>query len=314
MTSSAATMFLFLILGLLDTTLVSILIGSLTGANVNAQQELSDALRLFLVLTRTAVLSYLWVFVLGRDQRRPRTSRSSAIRKHSSSNRKPVSFCNLPIEIRNMVYSCLFTGQDVTLRTDDRKQTVDLYKPRFVVPQIRRDRSLGLNILLVSKACSVEAKAVLFNEANFYLEFNQLSTLLEDTLRGFCKDDLLRIRSLHCDHEPRWYSSMNHCHPLGTMTRLAKVDVLYAFDMWFDVFDMNIWLDAIDMWPEDDPKEYLQDNIVPILHRLAVAWKPCRHKALLRHFKAQAARRKGIKLVFRFPSLLMASQSISAWN
>ncbi|KAK4946310.1 hypothetical protein LTR10_014508 [Elasticomyces elasticus] len=301
MTSSATTMFLLLSLGLLDTTLVSVLIGSLIGANANVQQELSDVVGLFLVLIRPAVLLYLWVFVLGRDQRRPRTSRSSAIRKHSSSNRKPVSFCNLPLEIRNMIYSCLFTGQDVTLRTDDRKQSVDLYKPRFVVPQIRRDRSLGLNILLVSKACSVDSKAILLNKANFHLEFDQIGPLMEDTLRGFSRDDLLRVRSLHCDHIPRWYSSLEYCQPLKFMTRLAEVDVLYALDMWFDVFDMNVWLDAFHVWPNEDPKEYIQANIIDILHGLASAWKPCSHKALLKHFKNQAARRRGMKLVFRFP-------------
>ncbi|KAI1612679.1 hypothetical protein EDD36DRAFT_243730 [Exophiala viscosa] len=300
MASSAKMMLLTLCLCILDTALILFSFDNLTGTNVVSRQNLVNALPIILMLTRTAILIHLWVLVLGKE-RWPRKSRSSAIGKHNTSAREPVSFFGLPLEVRNLVYQSLFAGQDISLRKDDHKSIVEFHKPRFVMPQIRRDRSLGLNILLVSKACLHEAKAALLNEANFYLEFNQLNTLLEDTLRGFSKDDLLRVRSLHCDHEPRWYSSMEHCHPLGTMTRLAKVDVLYAFDMWFDVFDMNMWLDAIDMWPEDDPKEYLQANIISILHDLALAWKPCRHKALLRHFKAQAARRKGMKLVFRVP-------------
>jgi len=300
MASSAQMMFLTLCLSVLDTVLILLPFHSLVSTDVIARQDLLDALAVLVMLTRTAISLYLWILVLGSHQR-SRTSRASSSNKRNSAARKPNSFVDLPLELRNMVYRSLFSGQDVSLRKDDQDSMVEFHKPRFLVPTIQRNQSLGLNILFVSKACLLEAKAALLNEANFYLEFNQLNPLLTNTLKGFSKDDLLRVRSLHCDHEPRWYSSMDHCHPVGTMTRLAKVDVLYAFDMWFDLFDMNMWLDAIDMWPEDDPKEYLQANIVTILGCLALAWKPCGHKALLRHFKAQAARRKGMELVFRFP-------------
>ena len=110
----------------------------------------------------------------------------------TDSARNAKSFYDLPPETRNFIYLCLFRGQNIPLGVRSRPTVLG----RLHSPGNKHSgcgKSLGLNILFVSKACFAEAKPVLFKTATF-----DLGLCTPGVPVGPSPDDLSFVRSIKC--------------------------------------------------------------------------------------------------------------------
>ncbi len=104
-------------------------------------------------------------------------------------------FFDIAPEIRNQVYHHLFEGKEIVIRQNDYK-VVWQNDETVHINNFERNRSLGLNILFVSKQTHVEAKSILMGTAIFDLDHWTLRRC-GDLTSVFRAPDLRLVRSLN---------------------------------------------------------------------------------------------------------------------
>jgi hypothetical protein len=85
---------------------------------------------------------------------------------------------DLPAEIGQEIFRHLFSGQIIKIRAHDESTITDEKGTRKVV-NFLRNRTVGLNILFVSKACLADAKPAVLTMAKFDVDLDEICSNLE---------------------------------------------------------------------------------------------------------------------------------------
>lgn len=134
----------------------------------------------------------------------------------------PFRFLDLPAEIQQGVYQALFQGQVIVVNRDYYSR----YRQRGGWWGLRR-RTMGLNILFVSKKCRNEAKPVLFSAATFEFKFTPClpDKTISQAPKGFGSEVLSQIRSLETssdfDHPYQMDRLLNNIFSMSSLHDLT---------------------------------------------------------------------------------------------
>lgn len=208
-----------------------------------------------------------------------------------SSQSGRLSFFDLAAETRNQIYHHLFDGQLIHIREKDDGDEIEEQpedwpnKPHGVPPKwliIRRNKAMGLNLLLASKQWLAEAKPILLNSATFDIKVDSWAEA--SPVKGFSIHDLRNTRFLRYQTNAQHigelaYAASSICQSsLATVTGLCKVEIYSSRTLTLPY--KSYGLDTLDVSLKDPV-------ILELLHRAFL--KPgSEYKAAFDHMQKRA--------------------------
>ncbi|KAJ9605565.1 hypothetical protein H2200_010222 [Cladophialophora chaetospira] len=206
----------------------------------------------------------------------------------TSSTAKP--FFDLPAELRNKVYHCLFSGQKI------------LIEGRRNGAVIQRDRKLGCNILLTGKGALAEAKPVLLSQILLELDLNsiwlenkhwpskkfredrgypkEIHTSGRSDLQGLCHTDLTLVHAV--DVHIMWWQWDDIIAILLTMPRLYSLSFRQTDPVRLVRVSINL----------SPPQNYTKNEWNRFLERLGKCYTSSKQALILEHLQQVAQQEK----------------------
>ena len=145
------------------------------------------------------------------------------------------AFLDLAPEIRSEIYRQLFKGQLIIIRGKD---FVIKGKKKEKMMRYERDRSIGLNMMLVSKTCLVEVKAAALSVGVFDVNFTSMlkqgfPTYLRNQMQ-FGRPELALLRTITIPGFPRaldgLVKQLSNMSVLHDVVCVGKFSALFCLD------------------------------------------------------------------------------------
>jgi hypothetical protein len=196
-----------------------------------------------------------------------------------------MSLFDLPPEIRNRIYHHLFKGIVVP---------AIVATSSSIGPDVWRDRTMGLNMLLASKKCLSEAKPILFAGATFYFDLGDCGRTPGHMKTSLSPNDLYQVRRIkylvgctcslpcgRCFLCAEWFTKTPQLSGIEITNNENETPIDAR-----DVVEINkeqllrIFQELFEFWPEDD--------------------ESCLHKDVFQYIRQKASGGQAAELVLKF--------------
>ncbi|KAK7885042.1 hypothetical protein LTR67_010745 [Exophiala xenobiotica] len=222
----------------------------------------------------------------------------------ATTEKVPMSFFDLPPEIRTRIYHHLFKGIVVPAIVAT-SSSID--------PDVRRDRTMGLNMLLASKQCLSEAKPILFAGATFYFDLGDCGRTPGHMKTSLSPDDLYQVRRI------KYLLGCTCSLPCGRCFLCAESFTKTPQLSGIEITNNETPIDARDV------VKINKKQLLRIFKELFESWpedhESCLHKDVFQYMRQKASGGQAAELVLKFAAdfkdglgyICVEIRSLTAW-